>query len=58
MKKELMDILVCLVCKGNLEFNVEKGNESELDSGSLCCPECNVCYPIVDTIPNLLPQAV
>jgi len=55
MKRELMDILACPVCKGKLELKVEEENEQEIVSGSLYCPKCNVRYPIVDTIPNLLP---
>jgi len=56
MKKELMNILVCPVCKGKLELTIEKENEKEIVSGSLYCANCGVRYPIVDTIPNLLPQ--
>jgi len=55
MKKELMDILACPVCKGELELSVEEEKEQEIVTGSLYCPRCNVRYPIVDTIPNLLP---
>jgi len=56
MKKELMDILACPVCKGELELSVEKENKQEVVTGSLYCPRCDVRYPIVDTIPNLLPS--
>lgn len=55
MKKELVDILVCPVCKGKLKLKIEKENEGEIVTGSLHCPRCNVRYPIADTIPNLLP---
>jgi len=55
MKKELMDILVCPVCKGKLELAVVEENEAEVVNGTLFCPACNVSYPITDTIPNLLP---
>lgn len=55
MKRELMDILVCPVCKGELELTVEEENEQEVVTGSLYCPKCNCYYPIVDSIPNLLP---
>ena len=55
MKKELMDILACPVCKEGLELSVEEENEMEVVTGSLYCPKCNAHYPIVDTIPNLLP---
>jgi uncharacterized protein YbaR (Trm112 family) len=55
MKKELMDILACPVCKGELKLTVEEEEEGEVVTGSLHCPKCGVNYPIVDSIPNLLP---
>ena len=55
MKRELVDVLACPVCKGTLELAVEKENEREVVSGSLYCGKCGVHYPVVDTIPNLLP---
>ena len=57
MKKDLMNILVCPVCKGKLALTIDKENDKEIVTGSLFCAKCNVRYPIVDTIPNLLPQA-
>ncbi len=55
MKRELMAILACPMCKGDLKLGVTDENETEIVSGSLYCPRCDVYYPIVDTIPNLLP---
>ena len=55
MKRDLMEILVCPVCKGELELTVDEENEKEIVTGSLYCPKGDVRYPIVDTIPNLLP---
>jgi uncharacterized protein YbaR (Trm112 family) len=55
VKKELMDILVCPVCKGELKLTIEEENETEVVTGSLHCPKCQVDYPIVGSIPNLLP---
>ena len=55
MKKELMDILACPVCKGELALSIEEEKEQEIVTGFLYCQRCNVNYPIVDTIPNLLP---
>ena len=55
MKKELLDILVCPVCKSDLELDIEKENEKEIVTGFLHCQECDIKYPIEDTIPNLLP---
>ncbi|MFC2011408.1 methytransferase partner Trm112 [Chloroflexota bacterium] len=55
MKRELMEILACPVCHGELELNVEKEDEKEIFTGSLYCPKCHESYPIIDAIPNLLP---
>jgi uncharacterized protein YbaR (Trm112 family) len=55
MKKELMQILACPVCKGDLELKVAEERGEEIVTGSLYCAKCNYSYPIVDTIPNLLP---
>ncbi len=55
MKRDLLDILACPVCKGSLELAVEKESEHEIVSGSLYCRKCDEHYSIVDTIPNLLP---
>jgi len=55
MKKELMKILACPVCKGDLELTVTKEQKQEIISGTLYCRKCNERYPIEDTIPNLLP---
>ncbi len=50
-----MDILVCPVCKGELQLTVEEENEEEIVSGSLYCDKCRVNYSITGTIPDLLP---
>ena len=55
MKRELVNILACPVCKGELKLTVDEEDEREIVSGSLYCQRCEVNYPIVDTIPNLLP---
>jgi uncharacterized protein YbaR (Trm112 family) len=54
LKRELMAILACPMCKGDLKLDVTDENETEMVSGSLYCLGCDVQYPIVDTIPNLL----
>ena len=55
MKKDLLNILACPVCKGELELDAGEENEVEVVSGSLHCQKCDNRYPIEDTIPNLLP---
>ncbi|MCD1294238.1 hypothetical protein CUJ83_04410 [Methanocella sp. CWC-04] len=55
MKKDLMEILCCPVCKGDLELEVVRENDVEVLDGALYCKKCNERYPIEDGIPNLLP---
>ena len=55
MKKDLMDILACPLCKGPLALAVEEEDEVEVVRGTLRCEGCQESYPIEDSIPNLLP---
>ncbi len=55
MRREMMDILVCPVCKAELELSVEREDDDEVLDGSLRCTACDERYPIADGIPNLLP---
>ena len=60
MRPDLMEILVCPVCKGELTLSVEQtatdshGREEVL-RGELHCAACDHRYRIDDGIPNLLP---
>jgi uncharacterized protein YbaR (Trm112 family) len=56
MKKDLMEIICCPTCKGDLSLSIDKEDEKEIISGSLSCGNCNVDYPISEGIPNLLPK--
>ena len=58
MKRELMDILACPVCKGELDLTTTKEDGEEIVEGTLTCKACNEVYPIQDTIPNLLPPSL
>ncbi|MCQ1539223.1 Trm112 family protein [Methanocalculus taiwanensis] len=55
MKRWLMDILCCPVCKGDIVLTVTEENEEEIIEGTLRCDACQVNYPIHEGIPNLLP---
>ncbi len=55
MRKDLMDILACPMCKSELELTVEEEEGDEVIRGSLFCAKCDERYPIDDGIPNLLP---
>ncbi|MCH8850873.1 MAG: methytransferase partner Trm112 [Chloroflexi bacterium] len=55
MRKDLMDILACPMCKSELELTTDEVEGEEVIRGSLFCAKCNERYPIEDGIPNLLP---
>ena len=46
LDKELLDILACPKCKGELEYDAEKE--------TLTCHECHLKYKVEDGIPNML----
>lgn len=51
--KELLSILVCPGCKGELEV-VSKGSTDGGDGSGLACAGCALLYPIKDGIPVML----
>ena len=56
MKRALLDILCCPVCKGDLELRVTGERGGEILEGILACARCRVDYPISDGIPDLIPR--
>ena len=55
MRKDLVEILGCPVCKSPLELSIDEDNGDEVIQGKLTCAKCSEDYPIEDRIPNLLP---
>ena len=58
MKPDLMDILVCPVCKGDFALKITKEEAGEIIEGTLNCAQDNETYQIEDGIPNLLPHSM
>ena len=58
MKRELMEILACPMCRGSLVLNVTQEEGDEIVEGNLQCDSCGETYPIEETIPNLLPPSL
>jgi uncharacterized protein YbaR (Trm112 family) len=56
MKKDLIDIVCCPTCKGDLKLEVEKEEKDEIISGKFICDKCKKDYPISKGIPDLLPR--
>ena len=56
MKRRLLDILACPICKNfPLELSVFEEKE-EIDEGILVCSNCCRWYPIIESIPHMLPD--
>jgi uncharacterized protein YbaR (Trm112 family) len=55
MKRSIIEILACPVCKEKLEMKAGEEKGGEITTGSLRCPRCGVTYPITEGIPDLLP---
>lgn len=55
MRRDLMDILACPLCKNELTLHVDREEDGEVIEGSLHCATDDETYPISDGIPNLLP---
>jgi len=55
MRPDLLDILRCPVCKGELALSVVSKDGDEIVRGTLACATCRIDYPIDDGIPDMLP---
>ena len=55
MKPDLMEILCCPMCRGELALEARKKSGEEIIEGTLTCKDCQTVFPIEDGIPNLLP---
>jgi uncharacterized protein YbaR (Trm112 family) len=56
MKKEIIDILCCPTCKGDLDLKIKKEVKNDIIEGIFTCKKCKCKYDIEDGIPNLLPK--
>lgn len=55
MRPDLLEILRCPICKGELALTVTAQEGNEILRGTLACGRCRIDYPIDDGIPDLLP---
>jgi len=55
MRADLMELLCCPVCRGDLTLEAGRTEGTEILDGKIRCPACAIDYPIEDGIPNLLP---
>lgn len=56
MKRRLMDILACPICKHSpLELHIFE-EKKEIVEALIVCAACNRWYPVIDEIPHMLPD--
>ena len=55
MRDDLLEILVCPLCKAELTLATTREADGEIIEGALTCTSCGERYPIEDGIPNMLP---
>lgn len=55
MITDLMEILACPADHGALTLEVSAQEGNDVVTGTLTCTVCGEVYPIVESIPNLLP---
>jgi len=55
--EDILPLLCCPLCKGDLQLTVGSRRQEEIWTGELTCPRCAAHYPISGGIPNLLPPA-
>ena len=51
LDKQLIEILACPKCKGDLEYKTEPDNDK---NGQLICRACKLIYRVEDDIPIML----
>jgi uncharacterized protein YbaR (Trm112 family) len=56
MKKDIINILCCPTCKGDLKLEITKEENSEIIEGKFICKKCKNNYTIKEGIPDLLPK--
>ena len=55
MRKDMMEVLACPMCKSDLTLQITSQDGDEITSGTLTCNRCDEVYPVEDGVPNLLP---
>ncbi len=56
MKKRFAKLLHCLDCKSNLRLQPFSEKGEEVLEGRLYCTKCKASYPVINSIPRILPE--
>ncbi len=55
MRKQLIEVLGCPICRGDLELSELRPADEEIETGELKCSRCHRRYPIRHGVPIVLP---
>ncbi|HJO60479.1 MAG TPA: methytransferase partner Trm112 [SAR202 cluster bacterium] len=55
MKKTFLETIRCPLCKSNFALHSDSEKDNEILEGKLICSQCKEEFPIVNSVPNLLP---
>lgn len=56
MKRKLLEILACPICKNHPLDLIVFAEREEIEEGIIVCSKCNRWYPIIESIPHMLPD--
>ncbi len=56
MKPELLEILCCPTCSGDLTLSTDREECGEVESGGLKCAACSRTYPVIRFIPRFVAE--
>jgi uncharacterized protein YbaR (Trm112 family) len=56
VKRELMELLACPICRSEELKLIVLSESEEINEGVIHCKDCGRYYPIIDTIPVMLPD--
>ena len=58
MKQELLDLLVCLRCRGRLRHEPTRTDGREIVDGTIHCMACGATFPVRDGVPRMVPDGL
>jgi SAM-dependent methyltransferase/uncharacterized protein YbaR (Trm112 family) len=56
MKPRLLHLLRCPICIAPLDLDVFETRGDEIVEGALTCRDCRAAYPVIESIPRMLPE--
>jgi SAM-dependent methyltransferase/uncharacterized protein YbaR (Trm112 family) len=57
MRTELLKLLCCPSCSGDLKVVKSTESEGEIETGILACTDCSAEFPVVNFVPRFVPPA-